>query len=549
MTGEPSEDWLQFFSNGQSFFALAETFGDPPEPPYHLPIPPKPLRSVLSYVRLLDLVTSGLEDLPSDGQDDEETRSRCAESGWGFERERQRLTFWRDRIDADTDLLSLPDEALAGYAIVTTDRITYADGSTVPTTYVEEAFLPPTDEMYVHCTRKTEVKVAGRVFRIPGVFFRQQCGFLTCCVHASVISTFNQLTGNPTARCTPHRINDLLDVSIPPKHASVCGVHTNDVPRIVLGLGLGSRAFGFVRGTGPDGQQRLVAEYGQDEQPERAMTLQHIAYLAVESGFPVVLGFGLAGTDEAEALTAAANEAEVAVDEVLGHTAMIVGHTLSRRSWLAEAEPEYFDLPVADGSVHYSYLHSSGWVGELVLMDENYGPYYTVDARWLDRLKWAVADVVTPHGVEFLAPEAETLAVVALPDALGRVFVDEDLDAADEWTKRLFDTVGEGKAVLRTTRQDKADYIGRLAAWSADALCDLPAAVDPLLDEVFWLVEASIPELYPINQGKLADVLINQRPDGLSVAAVLLPEFLYLGIAEGAKRHGLKGWRTLEERG
>lgn len=382
--------------------------------------------------------------------------------------------------------------------------------------YVREAVMrrPTTDDYYLCCNRLFDGSVGGKRYTVRGAYFAQQPGHVGCCAHAA-ITTISRILGRPIDDLEYDDINQHLSIPIPRDLAEDRGLSVPEIGRALREIGLGSVHFAF-------DPETAESDYVVP------LTYQQVIYHAVESGFPVILAFN--------------------VTEHEGHVLSVVGHVFDKDTWLPEAERDYFELNVADGDEDtIRYLRSSAWASDFLVMDDNYGPYYSLPGQALlpaQALSDRVLDVIValPPGLQFAAPFAEPAAALALYLKYLPIIEEESGFPFCPWGERLWHHVKKTRVILRTVLAERADYVQQLkdCRYTTESDEGDIELLERNLPGQFWLVEASIPELFSTNKARLADIVVDpSRSEDLTdwIAAIRFPGLFTVVDENGDLKH------------
>ncbi len=97
-----------------------------------------------------------------------------------------------------------------------------------------------------------------------------------------------------------------------------------------------------------------------------------------------------------------------------------------------------------------------------------------------------------------------------------------------KWADRFWDVVDERKLIVRTVKANKVDYLAGIEdSPHCDDINDAIALeqIASGIPDHFWLLELSIPEVYTVNDSKLADIIVDPAGGDIDswVSAVRLP--------------------------
>lgn len=214
-----------------------------------------------------------------------------------------------------------------------------------------------------------------------------------------------------------------------------------------------------------------------------------LLYSGIENGMGGLLGFELAG---------AGAQGE-------RHIIPFYGHTFNQDSWVPRASLAYFH--VGDNT---RYISSEEWMGSFIGHDDNFGSNYCVPRKFLEthQVKYVVA--LRPPDTAYGAIYAEAIGVDFLYS-----MEDELRASSNYWVQKLVHHINEQDVVLRTLFMSRDDYVAHLRYchdWQGSAEEEaIPLAFRTSLPDHLWIVEVSIPELFPANYRKLGELILDAR--------------------------------------
>ncbi|MGI5869631.1 MAG: hypothetical protein ACOX9C_09350 [Kiritimatiellia bacterium] len=244
-----------------------------------------------------------------------------------------------------------------------------------------------------------------------------------------------------------------------------------------------------------------------------AVSAEHVlqdVYGFIESGLPVV--------------------AAIKTDRGL-HAITIIGHTFDKNSWRAMADVGYFTMTDSAKPV---FLPNVTWVENLVVVDDNFGPYHFFPSCDLESMIVAmfvplpVAKMLRPHEAVQLFAE-QTLVSESFTDLI-QYFLDSDelLPQNRSWlevfARQLEVRCGSGlvlRPFLRDSSQVPSVYGGHEFA-------------DPLRKEFakqnrcgyYWIVEFSWPDVYCFQQSRCGSVIFRADDSDMSFVVMHIPGVL-----------------------
>jgi hypothetical protein len=244
-------------------------------------------------------------------------------------------------------------------------------------------------------------------------------------------------------------------------------------------------------------------DYNSTDDKYRALHLyqKHI-YAGVESGAGALLGFHFTGP---------AIEIMKFVEgrKAPKHIIPFYGHTFNKDTWMPEADITYFRVGEKLG-----YIPSENWTSSFLGHDDNFGPCFCVPRLYIspDKVDYVV-ELLRP-GIKFGGAQAEALALSFLYSVLNWRNQQTGLPQ-NTWLERLVYNAQDDvqRIIFRAITVERDTYIRHLSTekdWDQNSE-DKPA-IDILresLSNALWVVEVSIPQLFPANERKLGDIVLN----------------------------------------
>ena len=327
-------------------------------------------------------------------------------------------------------------------------------------------------------------------FRVQTNYFAQQNGITNCCAHAAIKMAIKSYYPLLTAEV----INQRLSIN----HIDRRG---ND-------------------GLTPDEICRAIEELSENGTYILSSTdlasssdFLRVVYLALESRLPVILLFNLPGKGI----------------DVVGHAVTLIGHTFNDHNWSSYGLKGYFARD------NLTYYPSSLWCDNVVVQDDNWGPYYLVTKRFLTdtadlsymllavekvmestmpvpiRDSWLVkpvsAIIVYPKHMSFVKNGllVEPWALAILNNYVADIEVDSDVLKGETYYQYFRDYQKEGNLILRTFCLTKDEYMRYID--ENEPLEDYRDIIGGYLPDTFWITEVSIPELYWVNKKKVGVII------------------------------------------
>lgn len=316
-------------------------------------------------------------------------------------------------------------------------------------------------------------QVLSRTFMIRGVVYCQQNETVHVCAHSCLRMALRSPRQDPL-QVSAQKINELLQIQ-----GRLGSLGTGQITDVINASGMNAA---------------LLTKMKPDQY------LSELAAL-IDSGHVALLGF----TTKGEA----------------GHVVTVFGHSRNPDQWHPQAERTY------SGHRSAKYLPSSSWIDNFLVHDDNLGPYLSLGARsFLRRANMRLNCVigVLPQPA-ISSARAETVALTILRQLL------RHRDIRNVSNSYWFDYLADKKdvVILRSVLMDKARYMEHLKAARAHDQSRLDRdslARFELTEDLFWMVEFSLPPLYTGNQSKLGEVIVSIK-DGLDnaerIKAIRLP--------------------------
>jgi hypothetical protein len=397
----------------------------------------------------------------------------------------KRISFWKSNRFArrrSADLL--------GYAILKKDVVhskNYNQWHVFESVFVKY----PDSHNCVAGLKRFFVSVGRSRYHIDGILYCQQNGLNKACAQVALRSVCS--IHIPDQELSYRRINELAakgePVVTPGKGLSVLQI------RAVLD-GLGLRFHDL--------------EYEQEPEARQDQPYQKFLYAGVESGNGALLGFQLTGP-------------EAEKDQY--HIIPFYGHTFNQDTWAPNAEVAYFKI----GS-HTRYLPSETWLSSFIGHDDNFGSNFCVPRLYVTPEQANYVIEIFGRNVLYSGVAAEAVGVQYLYSLLAKI-----LPSESSWMRRLFKYVKSQQVVLRAVSMDRRQYVAHLKkmrGWKntkeffrTRSLFSLLASEMP---EHLWVIEISIPELFPANQRKLGEIVLDatkELSDELDFSLFLFARF------------------------
>jgi len=387
----------------------------------------------------------------------------------------KRLSFWGPNFQKRTALKSKIDHDFIGYAILKKD---IAPSRGIAQWHIFEAVFNkyPHKHNCVPGTTTYKVKVIDQTFHISGVLYCQQNSLNKACAQVALRSIISGKLSEKDILYS--KINQLAALATPEPYDPANGLNPQQMRYILENLNIPFRDVYYSEMEKKDSEARQNLPY------------QKYLYAGVESGAGALLGFKLSGPK--------------ATDDY--HIIPFYGHTFNKDTWAPDAERSYFDVGGGVG-----YIPSESWTSSFIGHDDNFGPNFCVPRLYVKPEQAEYVVELLHNNFKFGGLEAEAFTLpflYSLPPHLA-------LHLTNSWIKRLVDMIAPNRqqVVLRAVASSTKQYLTHLASitdWEGNKENPkIPKALKPLLPDWLWIVEVSIPQLFPANERKLGEVVLN----------------------------------------
>jgi hypothetical protein len=449
-----------------SFTYLEEEFEDQPS-----------IHRCFSLARSMGFQTMLVEDIPAVGiiKDENEELPTYVK---GFRMGGlKRLSFWKVQIANSGGMKGVSADDLIGYAILKLDICRQPQ---VKSWHVFEAVF----RKYPHphnCLPKPcyyRVRVDTQEFSLPGVLYCQQNGLNKACAHVALRSLLSRRL--PSGDGSYREMNKIAAANTTDPFIPGNGLSVRQIRAILDAHGITYRDI----------------DYEEMEKKNKKIRKTHpfrkYVYAGIESGCGALLGFRLSGPGASDSR----------------HIIPFYGHTFNKDTWAPDADFAYFDVGGGIG-----YIPSESWTSSFLGHDDNFGPNYCVPRLYAKpKLVDYVAELL-PEGFEFDGIAAEAIALQFLYSLYPRL----ESSRKNPWMRRLTTIAhpDNQRVVLRAIATSRDHYLQTLRSlddWLGNV--ENPAilkAFEEALPESLWIVEISSPQLFPANQRKLGEIVMDPR--------------------------------------
>jgi len=380
-----------------------------------------------------------------------------------------RLSFWKKSVLSPFSANELVDDDLVGYAIFKRDEIAGID---FDRWHVFEAVFAkyPHDHNCVPRPQTYCLTVAGQQFEIRGLLYCQQNALNKACAQVALRSLLSRLL--PEGDISYRRINSIAK-RVDPGFQPGKGLSVPQLRAILTELGL------------------KFSDIDYSEQTptfRRELPYQKLAYAGLESGGGALVGFSLAGRE---------------LREEAKHIIPFYGHTFNKDTWAPDADVAYFRIGEGVG-----YVPSESWTSSFLGHDDNFGPNFCIPRLYIgnDNVDYVV-ELFRP-GVMYSGVLAEALALNILYSLLPSLAKDEN-----RWIVRLLTWTTQQRVVFRAQAVTSSEYVTHLRSlrdWEgAEENRELCDTLEQEIPAMLWVVEISTPQLFPANERKLGEIVLD----------------------------------------
>ena len=431
------------------------------------------VRRCFSLARSLDMQTITIEEIPCRGiiadENDEISAYFMDYRCEGL----IRLGFWKKSFNRSIQMKTLSDNDLIGYAILKHDVSILADCNRW---HVFEAVFKkyPHPHNCIPDSKAYKVMIGEKHYSVRGVLYCQQNALNKACAHVALRSLLAKHL--PLGDIPFRRINDLAGIHADSGKKPGDGFTVAQIRNVLDGCGIRYRDI----------------DYTLDKRLRDTHPYQKFLYAGIESGAGALLGFHLSGPN-------------VHSSEPPRHIIPFFGHTFNKDTWVPDAELSYFNI---GGSV--GYVPSENWTSSFIGHDDNFGSNYCVPRLYVTQEQADYVVELFNEGAQYSGVQAEAITlnfIYSLRSSIKRSTV------SNYWIKKLVEYIEVKQIVLRAIYIPKSTYLKQLnsiADWDGKREDrSMAGLLRKLLPDKMWVVEISFPQLFPANERKIGEVLLN----------------------------------------
>jgi len=410
----------------------------------------------------------------------------------------KRLSFWKSKFKRGVALKSKNDSDLIGYAIIKKDC---SPSRGYDTWHIFESVFTkyPHKHNCMHRAPSSNINVCGYEFSVQGVLYCQQNTLNKVCAHVALRSL---LAGRLSAGDISYSKLNSVARSVSAGHYDPAnGLGPVQIRAILDDLGVPFRDVDYVESEKSNPNIR-------EELP-----FQKYLYAGVESGAGALLGFKLTGPQAVDAK----------------HIIPFFGHTFNKDTWAPDADASYFQIGASVG-----YIPSESWTSSFIGHDDNFGPNFCVPRSYVtpDQAEYVVE--IIDDGLKFGGVQAEALSLTFLYSLHPYLSSFKNNSWIDRLARDSHPHIQ--RVVLRAFAVHKDEYISHLSGvkdWDGNVENpDIPDLLTTLLPEKIWMIEISLPQLFPANERKLGEVVLNPFVSFDSRKPINYSHFLFARVPE-----------------
>ena len=231
-------------------------------------------------------------------------------------------------------------------------------------------------------------------------------------------------------------------------------------------------------------------DYDEESKKDSKIRERHLftkyLYSGIESGVGGLLGFSMSGPQATQAR----------------HIIPFYGHTFNKDTWTPDAEVFYFNI-----GANVGYIPSESWTSSFLGHDDNFGPNFCVPRLYVKPENVHYAVELLQEGAQYNGMVAEVIALRLLYSLLPH------LDTGNTWQRHLAQYVRKQQIILRVFCTQNMHYLyhlRRIRDWKGNAEKEVMLeALNTYLPPLLWVIEFSIPQLFPANERKLGEIILN----------------------------------------
>jgi len=430
-------------------------------------------RRLFSLARSFDAQTFVIEDIPSVGLIEDENNEISNLYSDYKSGALKRFSFWRKPFKTVRGLESANKSDFIGYAILKQDLVPSMPGRNE--WHIFEAVFPKYNHHHNCVPQKALycVTVCSKRCYVEGVMYCQQNELNKACAQVALRSLLSRLL--PDGDISYRALNEIA-AKVRPSFNPADGLSPQQMRAILDECGISYDDIDYEEEEKNNVTIRSDIPFGK------------YIYGGIESGCGGLLGFSMSGPK--------ADESK--------HIIPFFGHTFNKDTWVPEANIAYFDIGGGVG-----YVPSENWTSSFIGHDDNFGPNFCVPRLYVkpDQVQYVV---------ELRHPNVKYGGVIAEAQALLFLYsVTPYLDDKNVWAKRLalYSSQNVQRVILRAVcirRNIYIEHLKNMKDWQGHhenkAIAD---ALAGFLPDMLWVIEVSLPHLFPANERKVGEIVLN----------------------------------------
>ena len=270
----------------------------------------------------------------------------------------------------------------------------------------------------------------------------------------------------------------------PPKPG--LGLTPPQIQSVLYGLNIPYRAIDYTEGDENGGTNPL----------RKMLPYRKFVYSGIESGIGALLGFQLTQPDNTEG-------------DPPRHIIPFFGHTFNKDTWVPDAALNYFEI-----GADIRYIPSDNWTSSFIGHDDNFGSDFCIPKLYIKRNHVDYVVELLKPGIAYSGVQAEAMSLIFLYSLFSKM-----VKSTNPWMKRLSYQANPcvKKVVLRAISLRNDEYIDHLTSmkdWNENSedkklINVLKKNKGSLLPTHLWMIEVSIPHLFPANKRKLGEIILD----------------------------------------
>jgi hypothetical protein len=385
----------------------------------------------------------------------------------------RRISFWTSQFSS-LEETNLNSRSLVGYAILKHD---VSNLKNVNKWHVFEAVFLKYPDIHncVPNPMNYKIRLGDHIVNSHGLLYAQQNRLNKACAQVALKTLLSRYSDEDISY---REINKLAKIADPNNFSPAKGLNVLQIREVLRGYKVGYRDIDYT--TPENKKKRFKKPY------------QKYVYSGIESGAGALLGFRLKGP---------------AIPAGQSHIIPFYGHTFNKDTWAPDAEGAYFHA-----GEDYRFVSSEYWTSSFLGHDDNFGPNFCVPRLYVDPEQVDYVAELLRSGMEYNGAQAEAFAIQTISNILNQIDT-----SSNAWLERLafYARPDVQRIVLRTVAVDRETYVAHLSS-EKDWLGNIEDTrileiLEKGLPPKLWVVEVSIPHLFPANERKLGEIVLDAR--------------------------------------